>query len=118
MLSKYSNIFLKPSNFGAKTNISEMTIKDRQIHEPVKKTQLINHIVEITKKGGRNVSNFLLYMNLDEISIKYLAIFIIYKAEKMCYNTICRGTHGPIRVSTNKRSITVTCLERNVNLMA
>lgn len=68
-------------------------------------------IVEIYKKGWGNWSNFLLYMNLDEISAKYLAIFIIYKYEKLCYNTSCRGTHGPISVSTQERSITVIYLK-------
>ena len=44
-------------------------------------------IVEINKKRGGIWSNFLLAMNFHEILIKYLAIFIIYKRGKMCYNT-------------------------------
>ena len=56
----------------------------------------IGDIVEINKKRGGIWSNFLLAMNFHEILINYLAIFIIYKRGKMCYNTSCRGTHGPI----------------------
>ena len=47
----------------------------------------IGAIVEINKKRGGIWSNFLLAMNFHEILIKYLAIFIIYKRRKMCYNT-------------------------------
>lgn len=77
-----------------------------------------SNIVVFHKKGGRKVSFFLLYMNFHEISGEYLAIFIIYKRDLMCYNTSCRGTHGPISVLQNKKGIAYTCSERNVNLMA
>ena len=71
----------------------------------------LSFIVDFNKKVGRKVSIFLRAMNFNEILYKYLAILMIYKSILLWYNNTRRGTHGPISVSTNKRSITVTCLE-------
>ena len=43
-------------------------------------------IVEMHKKEGRNMSNFLLAMNSNEILYKYLAILMIYKSVFVWYN--------------------------------
>ena len=43
-------------------------------------------IVEMHKKGGRNMSNFLLAMNSNENLYKYLAILMIYKSVFVWYN--------------------------------
>ena len=56
----------------------------------------LSFIVDLNKKWGRNVSNFLLAMNFNEILYKYLAILMIYKSILLWYNNTRRGTHGPI----------------------
>ena len=56
----------------------------------------LSFIVDFNKKWGRNVSNFLLAMNFNEILHKYLAILMIYKSILLWYNNTRRGTHGPI----------------------
>ena len=63
------------------------------------------------------MSFFLLAMNFNEILPKYLAILIIYKSILLWYNSPRSETHGPKAFSQNRRSITVTCLQRNIKLM-
>lgn len=66
----------------------------------IEKNNNASIIVDLHKKVGRNVSNFLLAMNYNENLTKYLAILIIYKLIYLWYNISRSGTHGPIRVST------------------
>ena len=47
---------------------------------------IVDLIVEMHKKGGRNMSNFLLAMNSNENLYKYLAILMIYKSVFVWYN--------------------------------
>ena len=63
--------------------------------------KILSFIVDLNKKAGRNVSNFLLDMNYNENLTKYLAILIIYKSILMWYNISCGGTHGPIAFPHN-----------------
>ena len=89
--------------------------KENQIERNI----TLSIIVDFNKKSGRNVSNFLLAMNINEILTKYLAILMIYKSLFMWYNISRSGAHGPISVSTElKKHSSHLFGMRNVKLMA